>query len=312
MFFFFRCYCSFQLSFIELSRLLFFYISYVYFQIHIPSNQQDPGPMYFLDLYKVSIFGVVNETCNRQCRYVIPEAVIFPKSQAVNAMVCYLHHYFQEFTAGEAELDLHAYNCTPQTKNNCLMQYLAWRIGQELNTKITLTFVSANLSKLDPKYKFGLFKSKLQQSATSCLNDVVEVLNSTDADSAVDFSFLVGNEKGELYMDVYDWQVAFSAAHFARIPFITNQSYFYFDNRWRGKVKCLKTIGDVMQTYTIFESSYDVSKMNFEKIKPLGLSYERKLYLYEHVRPYCAEESQDVVCPLPSTNVKGTKRQRVE
>lgn len=288
---------------------MYFSSQFSVFQIHIPSNSQDPGPMYFLDLYKISIFGVLNETCKRHCKYIIPEAVIFPKSQAVNAMVCYLHHYFQEFAAGEAELDLQAHNYTPQTKNNCLMQYLAWRIAQGLNSKITLTFVSPNLSKLDPNYKFGQFKRQFQQVATSCLNDVVEVLNSSGAEN---FSFLVGNESGELYMDVYDWQEAFSEAHFSRIPFITSQSYFYFDERWRGKVKCLKSVDDVMQTYSIFESSFDVSKMSFEKIQPMGLSYERKLYLYEQVRPFCAEDTKDVVCPLPSKNVSGIKRPRME
>ena len=37
-------------------------------------------------------------------------------------------------------------------------------------------------------------------------------------------------------------------------------------------------------------------------LTPKGLSADRQWYLYEKIRPYCDNYSDDIVCPLPSTS----------
>ena len=43
-------------------------------------------------------------------------------------------------------------------------------------------------------------------------------------------------------------------------------------------------------------------------IPPHGLSIERHWYLHEQIRPFCAEEDKDTVCPLPSAPKPGGSR----
>lgn len=246
----------------------------------------------------------MNETCKRQCNYIIPEAVTFSKTQTPNSIVSYLHHYLKVFTFGETELYLHGGDCMVQNKNNLVMQYLAWRVARKLNKKITISFLPANHTKFGPDYAFGFFKMKFRQSVISCLDDVVNVVNDSTPDSNLNFSFLVGNEDGQLFLDVFDWQTGFTGAGFSKIPAITNYSHFYFDESWLGKVKCQKGIQHEMKEHEIFDSASDVFAIDFVKLESGGLPHQRKLYLYEKIRPHCTESTKNILCPLPTTEIK--------
>ena len=43
-------------------------------------------------------------------------------------------------------------------------------------------------------------------------------------------------------------------------------------------------------------------------VPPHGLSLERQWYLYEQIQPFCPEEDQDSVCPLPSAPKPGSQQ----
>ena len=43
-------------------------------------------------------------------------------------MVSLLHFFFENYGLGEEHVQLHADNCSGQNKNNCMMQYLMWRV----------------------------------------------------------------------------------------------------------------------------------------------------------------------------------------
>lgn len=88
-------------------------------QVHIPSNPLQPGPIYFLTPYRVAIFGLMNDTLNKQANYLIPESVDCGKG--VNLIVSLLHHYLTANSSGENELHLHADNARSQNKNNTMM-----------------------------------------------------------------------------------------------------------------------------------------------------------------------------------------------
>ena len=44
-------------------------------------------------------------------------------------------------------------------------------------------------------------------------------------------------------------------------------------------------------------------------ITPSGFSDARQWYLYEHIRPFCADEDKDAVCPLPHCPKPGASRE---
>ena len=43
-------------------------------------------------------------------------------------------------------------------------------------------------------------------------------------------------------------------------------------------------------------------------VPPKGLSVERQWYLHEQIRPFCADECKDTVCPLPSVPKPGSRQ----
>ena len=55
-----------------------------------------------------------------------------------------------EHGLGEKEVFLHADNCCGQNKNNCMLQYLCWRVITGRHTQITLSFLLVGHTKFAP------------------------------------------------------------------------------------------------------------------------------------------------------------------
>ena len=62
-----------------------------------------------------------------QVNYLIDEAVNTGKG--ANNIISMLHHFLETHNLGEANLHLHADNCSGQNKNRFVMQYLSWSDG---------------------------------------------------------------------------------------------------------------------------------------------------------------------------------------
>ena len=95
-------------------------------QVHYPSNAAQPGPLYFLTPRKCGIFGVHCEGLETQVNYLIDEGMA--SSKGSNAVISYLHHYFERYGQGEQNLHLHCDNCAGQNKNRWVLFYFAWRV----------------------------------------------------------------------------------------------------------------------------------------------------------------------------------------
>ena len=48
-------------------------------------------------------------------------------SKGSNAVISYLHHFFENYGLGEKSVELHCDNCTGQNKNRFVISYLACR-----------------------------------------------------------------------------------------------------------------------------------------------------------------------------------------
>ena len=90
------------------------------FQVHYPYSPQQPGPIYFLTPRKCAIFGVCCEAIPRQINYFIDEAAATGKG--ANTIISLLHHFLETHNFGEAELHLHADNCSGQNKNRYIVE----------------------------------------------------------------------------------------------------------------------------------------------------------------------------------------------
>ena len=84
--------------------------SFDYFQqIHIPSDPDQVGALYFLVSYKIGLFGVMCEPLSKMVVYIIPEDAVTGKES--NKVISMLHYYFSNYGLGETEAFLNADNC---------------------------------------------------------------------------------------------------------------------------------------------------------------------------------------------------------
>ena len=143
-------------------------------QVQYPSNPDQPGAIFFKVPRKCELFGICNEAINRQTTYAIDEAV--DRRKGANNVISYLHHYLENYGLGEKILFLQADNCCGQNKNNAMMQYLHWRVDQNLHTKISINFMIAGHTKFGPNRCFGLIKQMV-----SSIFDVANIINDSSA-----------------------------------------------------------------------------------------------------------------------------------
>ena len=90
------------------------------FQVHIPSNPLQPGPIYFLTGRKAGIFGICCEAIPEQRNFIIDEAMDTGKGG--NVVVSMLHYYLEHFGIHATNLHLNADNCVGQNKNNTVIK----------------------------------------------------------------------------------------------------------------------------------------------------------------------------------------------
>ena len=119
--------------------------------------------------------------------------------KGANNIISMLHHFLQTHSLGEATLHLHADNCSGQNKNRFMMQYLAWQVLVGLNKKIALSFLIVGHTKF---WCFGLFKQTYRRTKVDCLDDIVQVVESS---AVVNHAQLVGTQDGTVLVPTYDW-----------------------------------------------------------------------------------------------------------
>ncbi len=269
-------------------------------QIHIPTQPQQPGPLYFLVPYKVQIFGIMNDTDRTQLNYLIPEAVAVDKGS--NSVISYLDQYLKHSTYGEAELLIHADNCVGQNKNHYVIAYLMRRIVLKMNSKITYSFLPVGHTKFGCDFAFGLIKKKLRHTPAYTLKDLELIVNESAPN--LNSSIATGSEQGDTFIPVNDWHTFFDNKKFTAIRNLTDYQHFVCSSQHPMQVLCKKHFNDKGILHQLFKPEVQFShKDRIQQILPLGLNDERKNYLYEKIRPFCKTECQDTLCPEPLSSI---------
>ena len=191
-------------------------------QVHLPSNPQQPGPIYFLVPRKCGLFGVCCEGIPKQVNFLIDEAHLI--SKGANAVVSHLHYFFQNFGLGETDVHLHCDNCSGQNKNRIVLWYCAWRVAIGLHNSITLNFLISGHTKFAPDWCFGLVKQAFRRHAVSSLEELASVVNSS---AECNTAQLVGESDGRTIVPVGDWQAHLSKC-FKPLPGIKKYHHFRY------------------------------------------------------------------------------------
>ncbi len=184
--------------------------------------------------------------------------------------------------------------------NNILLQYLMWRVANNLHKSITYSFLPVGHTKFSPDWCFGLLKRKLRHSKVDSLHDLVGVV---ERSATVNLAQLTGTQNGEVIVKTYNWQEHLSSS-FKKVPQIKKVHHFKITKNDEGQ-PVLKVKEDIYDNF--HEVNMVTGKISSElptQIIPKGLSLERQSYLYNKIRPFCAEEYQDDVCPLPPGTTK--------
>lgn len=266
-------------------------------QVHIPSNPMQPGPIYFKTPRKCGIFGVMCEGVTRQVNYLIDEASTVGKG--ANTTISYLHHYLEKHGLGETHAYLHADNCSGQNKNNYFLWYLAWRTINKLHHLINYSFLIAGHTKFAPDRCFGLIKRAYKVNYVSSIYEFARMVDSSSA-VGVNKSQLVGTHDGRVIVPVYDW-VTFLSQYFNKLPNIKKYHHFRFSTDEPGKVYVKEYKSSPEHAVMLLKDRAVVPRPSVlpQKLKPEGLSEERKNYLYWEIRPFCKPGTEDLVAPAP-------------
>ncbi|KAK3793456.1 hypothetical protein RRG08_061423 [Elysia crispata] len=264
-------------------------------QVHYPSNPQQPGPIFFKTPRKCGLFGVSCEGLKKQVNFLLDESWDYGKG--ANTVISMLHYFFEHYGLGETEVHLHADNCCGQNKNNAMIQYLLWRVLTGKHKKITLSFLLAGHTKFSCDWGFGLIKCKFRKTVVNCLEDIVEVV---DSSSVVNTSQLCATQDGTGIVPVYDW-TQYLTAYCNRLPNILTFHHFYFEEGF-GSVKVQELInsGDPVAVPVLKPNGplFPMDELP-PRVQTKGLSNARKWYLYKEIRPFVSLEHQDKVAPHP-------------
>ena len=133
---------------------------------------------------KCGIFGVSCEGIPRQMNFLIDESHLISKGS--NAVVSYLHYFFERFGLGETDADLHCDNCSRQNKNRFVLWYCAWRVAIGLHLHF---LVMGHTKFFPPDGCFGLLKRAFKRHAISSLSELDSVVKGS---ACVNSSQLVG------------------------------------------------------------------------------------------------------------------------
>ena len=258
-------------------------------QIHYPSDPMQPGPIYFLTPRKCAVFGVNCEAIPRQVNFLSDEAGGCGKG--ANTVVSQVDYFFSHHGLGEKEVFLHADNCTGQNKNNCMLQYLAWRVMVKKHTQITLSFLVVGHTKFSPDWCFGLFKRLYRRTRVGSLQAIAQVANSS---AHCNFAQLNSTEDGTTIVKTCEW-TGFLAPHFKKFAGIKKYHHFRFVSSEPGVVYARKQCDTAEEKFKLVIDSWspDVAEEP-EVITPRGLSAQRQWYLYEKIREFCPESDRDV------------------
>ncbi len=252
-------------------------------KVHYPFSPYQRSSSYFLVPRKCDVFGIVNDTISKEVLFLIDELEFVGKG--ANAVISYLHAFFELYGLGEKVVYLQADNCVAQNKNKYVMWYLLWRTLNGLHEKITLSFMVKGHTKFSPDGYFGLFKIQYQKKNIDWIGDVVECVREASSNSIIPLPYGLSLKRKKPLFQFYDWK-SFLSKFFKEIPEITSYNYFSFGNKNLGKLKLKRSPNDEKSTMVLLKNEHKrfTGPIKMPKIlKLLDLDQDRREYLNKKI-----------------------------
>ena len=266
-------------------------------QLQIPYHARQVGPIFFKIPLKVQLFGICNDASKVQVNYLYDESqsigINGTKSHGSNAVISMLHHFFEVHSVHAPVCHLHADNCVGQNKNRYVIGYLAWRVATGLHEEITLSFMRVGHTRCFVDGNFGFIK---------------KCYRSADIDTVQQLPLLVERSSKTNTAQMFqwewrDWQEMLGRL-FIAVKGITKYQHVHLSSKAFGHVLTRTTCDSENETSVkILKRGITVRDVKEAEltsvISPPGLSFERKKYLFEQIRPHVLPEYRDITCPQP-------------
>lgn len=143
------------------------------------------------------------------------------------------------------------------------------------------------------------YSNRFRKCKVDCLDDIAKVVEET---AEVNEVLLVSTQSGEVLVPTYDWATFFDKPfNQTALKGIKSFHHFLFTSNHPGHV-FVKSAADQPRKKINMLSDLNWPFIPSELppvVKPNGLSYERKQYLFEKIREFCRPEVRDDVCPQP-------------
>lgn len=112
-------------------------------------------------------------------------------------------------------------------------------------------------------------------------------------------AYILGHDTNKPF-SYYNW-TEFLQAHFNIVQKITSYHHFRFCNTSPGSVFVREFADDKEVELKLLKKGHQLTREVLPAtLSPTGLSREREIYLYEHIRQFCQSEYRDVTsCPVP-------------
>ena len=168
----------------------------------------------------------------------------------------------------------------------------------QLHHTISYSFLIASHTKFGPDRCFGLIKKLYKVNYVSSLYEfaqMVEISSSTGVNKAQ----LVGTHDGRVIVPVYNWS-AFLEQYFVKVPNIKRYHHFRITKDEPGKLFFKEYHSSTEQSIQLLRNPANLPpSVPPVKLRPQGLSQERKQYLYREIRQFCKQGTEELVGPAP-------------
>ena len=207
----------------------YFHFKFDYSQnISVPHHSRQMGPLYFLSLRKIQIFGFREDGKPKQLNFLIDEADSIGKdgshTHGPDSVISMLDWALNSYTT--ESFTMHAYNCGGQNKNQFMMGYLMWRILTGRQKKITYLMQVPGHTRCLIDAGFANIKKLYRRSDCESIDQVEKLVNdSSSTNIAVRYPSWQWK----------DWK-GFLSRFFKRIPGVRRFHHFTFTSERPGEV----------------------------------------------------------------------------
>eukprot|EP00834_Sanchytrium_tribonematis_P006429 NODE_471_length_7033_cov_0.382031.p1 type:complete len:574 gc:universal NODE_471_length_7033_cov_0.382031:4047-2326(-) len=253
----------------------------------LPSFTDQPSEIYFMSLLNIHLFGIFNETRQKQLNYIYREDQGKKGSNNVTSIL--IDYIYRLAEQQRKHLVLFADNCVGQNKNNTVMKLLNWLCLTGKCESIEMKFMIKGHTKFSPDSGFGNIKKKYLQSNVYTLAQANDMIQQS---STVNSSKIFPSHRFKDYRSKLD-------DFFIDISNIGQYHSFVFKHSDPGKAELKRHVQDSHENTTVIDLKKHQGKPNSfyafepETLEPPKLTVKKQTDLKRAARYVPAEFKQE-------------------